>query len=150
MAAHVPELGSDHTAATFHLSHENAPIRTLVVDDSPDVLEVVCALLQMEGGVEIVGRAVNGTQALAAVGCLHPDLVVMDMQMPEMDGLKAASLIHAAFPETAIVLMSADTSYFDRNEVLASGAEAFIDKFDFARVFPGVLARLNSASPMQM
>ena len=150
MAAHVPELGSACTAGMLQLTQERAPIRALVVDDSPDVLEVICALLQFEDNLEIVGRATNGSEALEAVGCLQPDLVVMDMQMPRMDGLTAARLIHVAFPEIAIVLMSADPSYFDRNEILASGAEAFIDKLEFGRVFPRVLAQLTTASQLRM
>jgi CheY-like chemotaxis protein len=150
MAAHVPQLQSNRTAALYQVVRESAPIRALVVDDSPDVLEVICALLEMEGGIEIVGRASNGSQALEAVGCLHPDLVVMDMQMPCMDGLTAAKLMRVAFPETSIVLMSADPGFFDRNEVLATGAEAFIDKIEFARVFPGVLAKLTTSSQMPM
>jgi CheY-like chemotaxis protein len=134
----------------FPLTQERAPIRALVVDDTPDVLEVVCAMLEMEDGIEIVGRASNGSQALEAVACLHPDLVVMDMQMPTMDGLTAAKLIHLAFPEIAIVLMSADPTCYDRNQVLASGAEAFIDKFEFSRVFPRVLAEVTATAQMRM
>ena len=150
MASHVPELRNDCTAGMLQLIDDRTPIRALVVDDSPDVLEVICALLEMEGKVEIVGRATNGCEALEAAACLRPDLILMDMQMPRMDGLKAAALIRVAFPEIAIVLMSADPAFSDRSDVLASGAEAFIDKLEFSRVFPRVLAQLATASQVRM
>ena len=93
MAAYVPEFGSDCTARMFQLVQESKPIRTLVVDDSPEILQVVCLLLEMEERVEVIGRATDGSEALDAVVSLRPDLVVMDVQMPRMDGPTAAALI---------------------------------------------------------
>ena len=146
MTAHVSEPKGDCPVRTCQIIQEIAPIRTLVVDDSADVLEVMCALLEMEDHVEVIGRAANGSEALDAVRILKPDLVVMDVQMPGMDGLTAATLIHLLFPEVFIVLMSADPSYYSENEIRAFGADTLIDKVEFLQAFPRVLTRLTAAA----
>jgi CheY-like chemotaxis protein len=145
MSGHVSALGADRTTEPCKLIQESAPIRTLVVDDTPDVLNVVCAFLDMEDRVELIGRATDGSEALEAVRSLRPDLVVMDVQMPIMDGLTAAALIRLQFPEVSIVLMSACPSHFIENQIRASGADAFIDKLEFGEMFPRVLSRLRTA-----
>jgi DNA-binding NarL/FixJ family response regulator len=65
------------------------PIRVLVVDDHPVFREGFAALLASIEEVEVVGTAGNGVEALAVVAQEHPDVVVMDVQMPEMDGIEA-------------------------------------------------------------
>lgn len=107
MPGHLSELGGAYTTGACQLIQERAPIRTLVVDDTPDILQVICALLSTDDRIEIIGRATDGSEALEAVGSLRPDLVLMDVQMPIMDGLTAATLIRLKFPEASIVLMSA-------------------------------------------
>lgn len=144
MSAPAPEPGRDNTAGIFQPVRQRAAIRTLVVDDTPAVLEVICALLEMEDCVEIVGRATDGSEALEAVLSLRPDMVVMDVQMPNMDGLTAGELIHSEFPEVYIVLMSADPSY--HKKACGSGADAFIDKLEFGLVFPRVVTQLTTAA----
>lgn len=145
MSGHVSALGGDCTTQASQIIQESAPIRTLVVDDTPDVLKVICAFLNMEDRVELIGRATDGSEALEAVRSLRPDLVVMDVQMPIMDGLMAAALIRLQFPEVSIVLMSACPSHFIDKQIRASGADAFIDKLEFGKKFPRVLSRLTTA-----
>jgi DNA-binding NarL/FixJ family response regulator len=98
------------------------------VDDSPDLLEVICALLQSNKEVDIVARGGDGGEALGLVSAMEPDLVLMDVQMPHVDGIAAAALITMHFPETTVVLMSGDDSPEMRAECRASGAHAFIHK----------------------
>jgi CheY-like chemotaxis protein len=128
-------------------SHEClSPMRALVVDDSPDFLEVACANLQLQGWVEVVGTAGDGVEAVAAVAELAPDLVLMDVQMPRMSGTTAATLIAASFPETAVLLMSAENSAELRARCLEAGAEAFIYKTTFLSDMAAALHRHAATS----
>lgn len=114
-------------------------VRTLVVDDSPDLLEVFCALLAAQPEIEVVGTAENGVEALRRSAKLHPDLVLMDVTMPEMDGVTAASLM-AKFPNRPhVILMSSDDRCCGEHELDAAGAEAFIFKPRFRQQFPPAL-----------
>lgn len=117
-------------------------IRILVVDDSPDFLEVVCSLLGLEDFIEIVGRATDGSGAIQAVSDLHPDLVLMDVQMPYMNGLTTALLLSQHFPEIKVILMSADESLQTRIACQSSGARAFIYKPAFRTQFFGALEKV--------
>src|SRR5690242_4075849 len=69
------------------LGLDSRRLRTIVIDDSATFLEVVCALLERDNELDIVARGTNGKEAIELVAKLHPDLVVMDVDMPELDGL---------------------------------------------------------------
>jgi DNA-binding NarL/FixJ family response regulator len=117
-----------HTSNLDSIVDHTEPLRMIVVDDSPDLLEVVCALLEVNEDVRIIGRGSNGGDALGLVSAMQPDLVLMDIQMPHVDGIAAAALITMHFPETAVVLMSGNDSPELRAQCRASGALAFIHK----------------------
>jgi DNA-binding NarL/FixJ family response regulator len=105
-----------------------AKIRVLVTDDHAIVRDGVCALLALTGDIEAVGEATNGREALEMVTRLSPDIVLMDMVMPLMDGLEATRRIHKEFPETKVIVL---TQYEDREYVLPAieaGASGFISK----------------------
>ena len=105
-----------------------APIRTLVVDDSSHWLEPLCYFLESHSGIALVGTASDGVEALASIERLRPELVVLDVQMPRMDGLETVTLIRGRFPETRIVMMSFDDSPAVRKSCEAWGAHAFVPK----------------------
>lgn len=107
------------------------PLRVVVVDDSPGFLEVACALLELEDGIEIVGTGKDGTEAIHAVANLRPDVLLMDIQMPYMNGLTAALLVSEHFPAVKVVLMSSDGSLPMRIACQSSGARAFVYKPEF-------------------
>lgn len=113
-------------------------MRLVVVDDSPDFLEVVCGLLALEDFIEVVGTAADGSGAIQAAADLHPDVILMDVQMPYMNGLTTALLLSQHFPAVKVVLMSADESLQTRIACQSSGAHAFIYK-------PAFRAQLFSA-----
>src|SRR5579864_79805 len=117
-------------------------IRVVVVDDSPDFLEVVCGLLGLEDCIEVVGKAVDGSGAIQAASDLHPDLVLMDVQMPYMNGLTTALLLSQHFPEIKVILMSADESLQTRIACQSSGARAFVYKPAFRAQFFGALEKV--------
>jgi DNA-binding NarL/FixJ family response regulator len=126
-------------------------IRTLVVDDSPDFLEVVCGLLGLEDFIEIVGTATDGSGAIQAASDLHPDVVLMDVQMPYMNGLTTALLLSQHFPNIKVILMSADESLQTRIACQSSGARAFVYKPAFRTQFFGALEKVyTSMEPIQV
>jgi two-component system response regulator NreC len=105
-----------------------AKIRVLVTDDHAIVRDGICALLALTGDIEVVGEASNGREALEMVTKLSPDIVVMDIVMPLMDGLEATRRIHKGFPETKVIVL---TQYEDSEYVLPvveAGASGFVSK----------------------
>ena len=111
------------------------PIRTVVVDDTDMVLDSICALLQCDRRIEIVGRAANGVEALDAVASLGPDLVIMDINMPVMGGIQCAALLGQYFPMLKVVLMSGIDSPKIREQCRSTGADAFAYKMNFREEF---------------
>ncbi|MCZ7554310.1 MAG: DNA-binding response regulator [Anaerolineae bacterium UTCFX2] len=84
----------------------NLPIRVLIVDDHPVVRKGIKTLLGEEKDLEVVGEAVNGRDALEKVEALQPDVILMDLVMPEMSGIEAIERITAAHPEARILVMT--------------------------------------------
>ncbi len=82
------------------------PIRVLVVDDHPVVRRGIKSLLAEEDGIEVVGEAVNGREAVEQVELLNPDVILMDLVMPEMSGIEAIQRITAAHPQARILVMT--------------------------------------------
>jgi DNA-binding NarL/FixJ family response regulator len=115
----------------------------LVVDDQPRARKSLRALLATWGQVGTVREAAGGREALAQIECTPPDLVVMDVLMPDMDGLTAARQIKARWPDTKIVLLSMDPSY--ANEALSAGADAFVTKGDSPRLLIERLATVTGS-----
>jgi len=84
-------------------------IRTVVVDDSPTFLEVACELLELDPAIDLVARAGKGGEAIEIVMKLKPDMVLMDVNMPYLDGLTLAWFFAHRFPSARVVLMSTDS-----------------------------------------
>lgn len=121
------------------LLHLPARPRILLVDDSPELLDVICAVLQSQYEIDVIGQAGDGREALVLVGKLCPDLVIMDVRMPQMDGLVAASIISVRYPGVSMVLMSGDDSPELRSQAIRCGAKTFIFKPKFAAGIAEVL-----------
>ncbi len=103
-------------------------IRVLVVDDHAIVRDGICALLALCGDIEVVGEASNGSEALTKVTELQPDVAIMDISMPLMDGLEATRRIHKEFPRTRVLVL---TQHDDKEYVfpiIEAGACGFISK----------------------
>lgn len=110
-------------------------LRTVVVDDSDPVLEAICALLALEDCIDVVATAQDGVEALHVAAEVMPDLVVMDINMPNMNGLQAAKFLTRHFPDTKIMLMSAEDSSKIREQCRASGVHGFAYKLKFREEF---------------
>lgn len=104
------------------------PIRVLVVDDHQMVREGLKLLLAAEPDLELVGEALDGQQAVEMVHELLPDVVVMDIGLPVMDGIEATRRIREAHPEVAVIALSAhaDTTFID--EMKSLGACGYVLK----------------------
>ena len=87
-----------------------APLRVLVVDDHESVRRGVCAILDSHDNLEVCGEAANGTDALEKANALHPQLIVMDISMPGMDGISASREILKLYPQTEIIVLSMHNS----------------------------------------
>ncbi len=106
----------------------SAPIRVLVVDDQRVVREGLTMLLGLLEGLEVAGSAADGEEALAQVAALQPDLVLMDLNMPRVDGIEATRRIAAEHPHVPVVVL---TTYTDQERVLAAlraGARGYLTK----------------------
>jgi DNA-binding NarL/FixJ family response regulator len=103
-------------------------IHVLVVDDHAIVRDGLCSLLSRRKDIQVVGQAADGHQAVAQVAALQPDVVLMDIAMPEMNGLEATLAILKSFPNTRILVL---TQYESKEYVfplLRAGAAGYIVK----------------------
>lgn len=106
----------------------NKPIRVLVVDDHAIVREGICALLARREDIEVVGEAADGKRAIDAVVRLDPDVVLMDIAMPGMNGLEATREIHARFPSTRILVLTQHENKEYILPLLHAGAAGYVTK----------------------
>src|SRR3954470_24922638 len=103
-------------------------IRVLIVDDIPETRDHLTKLLGFEGDVEVVGSAASGTEAIAMAAQLHPDVVLMDINMPDMDGIATTEKLSAQVPAASVVMMSVqgEADYLRRS--MLAGAREFLVK----------------------
>ena len=104
------------------------PLRTLVVDDSAMLMKSLCAYLNSQPLFQVVGTAVDGKEALLIAELLKPDLVLMDLHMPVMDGLQATASLRRSAPNTRIIIMTMENSATAEADARAHGAHGFISK----------------------
>ncbi len=105
-----------------------ATLKVLIADDHRLVLEAVRMALGNADGVEVVGEAVNGSQVLPRIEQTNPDVVLLDLRMPGMDGLTCLDRIQKRYPDVDVVVLSATDEPEAIDAALARGARAFIHK----------------------
>mgnify|MGYP001823513204 CR=1 FL=1 len=116
--------------------------RVLVVDDSSDFRGVVCAWVDSRPGLEVVATAGNGLEAIVATEQSHPDLVLMDALMPEMDGFESTRRIKAGVDAPLIAVLTLHDSAAMRRASEQAGADGFIAKGEFTLALPRLLETL--------
>jgi DNA-binding NarL/FixJ family response regulator len=95
----------------------DAALRVIVADDEPDVRLLLRLQLQGVAGVEVVGEAGDGTQAVELCRTLQPDAIVMDLLMPRMMGIEAIEKLRSEFPDLGVVAYTATAGDFVRHEM---------------------------------
>jgi DNA-binding NarL/FixJ family response regulator len=108
-----------------------SPVRTLrilVVDDQPMILKRVRSILAEQPNFEVCGEAYDGAQAIEQAQRLKPDVVVLNVSMPVMDGFAAARVIKARSATTAVVILSSEADKHFVAEAKKSGASAYVIK----------------------
>ncbi len=104
------------------------PIKVLIADDHAMVREGLRQLLEPQADIEVVGEASDGVEALDLVRSLRPNILVLDLAMPRMNGLEAVKLIRDAVPETQIVILSMHEKEAYAHKVLSAGARGYVLK----------------------
>jgi DNA-binding NarL/FixJ family response regulator len=104
------------------------PARLLIVDDHHSMRESTRDMLEGEKDLEVVGEAANGRHALELCRQLRPDLVLMDVRMPEMDGLTATRAIKEEIPAISVLMMTVYESEDYRREAVDAGAAGYVLK----------------------
>lgn len=103
-------------------------IKVVVVDDIEETRKNIIALLSFEKGIEVIGEAENGKEAVFIIKEAKPDVVLMDINMPVMDGIKATEEISLSVPETTIIIMSVQGEQEYLKKAMSAGAREFINK----------------------
>jgi DNA-binding NarL/FixJ family response regulator len=123
-------------------------IKVVIAEDDTDILEMLQTTLEMLG-VDVVGSAVNGREAIDEVTRLSPDIILLDMHMPEMLGLEAIPEIVTHSPRTKIVVHSAIGATFMTDQALKLGAHAYIEKGVKPRTIVEHIGRVHLAGAVR-
>ena len=105
-----------------------SPITILAADDHPLIRDGLAAVLRAESGLQVVAEAANGEEAIEAYERLRPDIVLMDLRMPVMDGLAATRAILADDPNARIIVLTTYDGDEDIHRALAAGARGYVVK----------------------
>jgi DNA-binding NarL/FixJ family response regulator len=112
--------------------------RILIADDHSILRRRVREMLESEDGWEVCAEASNGREAVAMTAATRPDIVVLDLYMPEMDGFEAAGQIHRQFSQTAIVILSMHDTTELMDSLTVSGVRTFVSKVDLPQLIEAI------------
>jgi DNA-binding NarL/FixJ family response regulator len=126
-----------------------APIRVVLADDHAVLRAGLRSLLQAAGGIDVVAEAADGQAAIAAAVQHAPDVVLMDLSMPGMDGVAATRELHTRCPEMAVVVLTSFTEHAKVRAAVDAGAIGYLLKdSDPADLVAGVRAAARGEAPM--
>jgi DNA-binding NarL/FixJ family response regulator len=114
-------------------------LKVLIADDHRLILEAIRLVLEEADDIELVGEATIGSQVLPLVGRTNPDVVLLDIAMPEMDGLTCLDLLRKRHPDVTVVILSGHNDPETIRSALARGAKSFIAKHVDPRDLPSAL-----------
>lgn len=132
-------------------------IRVLVVDDSPTAREAICAILRSDPEIQIIGEATDGKHGVELAARLQPDVITMDINMPQMNGYEATRAIMAQTPTPIVVVTSVSQTELIHEglDVLLAGALEIVQKpsslsdNSFASVSAELLAKVQAVSQIK-
>ena len=116
-----------------------APMRVLIADDHQIIRKSISSILQSRKDIRVCGEAVDGKEAVAKARLLKPDLLILDISLPDSSGLEVATAIRAFLPKVPILLLSAYGGEQLSEEVKRRGFEGFISKSDAATTLLGAV-----------
>jgi len=119
------------------------PLRVLVVDDNEMVRRSICEILQSQADIEVVCEAVDGADAIRKAREHMPDVVLLDVTMPTMDGLEAARILKRESPSIHVVIVSQHDSRGFQWAALAAGVSGYVVKSDAGRDLIPELRRIQ-------
>jgi DNA-binding NarL/FixJ family response regulator len=106
----------------------NGPVRVLIVDDHRMFVDALCILLDRSDRIEVVAVATDGVEAIDLAMELDPEVVLMDIKLPRVDGLEVTRLLCERKPDARVIVLSSQTEDEGGREALAAGATAFMTK----------------------
>ena len=110
------------------VSAVNGVLTVVIVDDTPDIRMLTRMALELDGGIRVVAEAENGREGIEVVASHRPDVVVLDMAMPVMDGLEALPHIKRASPATRVLVVSGFDTTTLASSALDAGADGYLQK----------------------
>ena len=113
----------------------------LIADDSLFIRKALCSLFAHEVDFDVCGQAENGKEAIEKAQQLHPDLILLDLSMPVMNGLDATRVLKRVMPEVPIIMFSEHVGPSTEREAWSAGAKALVSKLERISVLLGTLRR---------
>lgn len=105
-----------------------AAIRVLIVDDVAQVRQDLRTILNLAGDIEVVGEARDGREAIRQVETLQPEVIIMDLEMPVLDGYEATRQIKHHFPACRLIALTVHACEADRQRAIQAGVDGFVVK----------------------
>jgi DNA-binding NarL/FixJ family response regulator len=121
----------------------STPLKLLIVDDNDLFLSALEGFLEAEASLEVIGRAANGAVAVELAADLQPDVVLMDLSMPSVDGFEATAMVREQAPEAAIVVLTGSDDPADQERARAAGAAGYVTK---DRILGELVATIRSVT----
>lgn len=103
-------------------------IKIMIIDDQEHVRQGLKTILELSDDMEVIGEACNGLESIQMAGRLKPDVVLMDLEMPEMNGLEAAQILKQRYPGIAVVMITIHHESVHREQAERMGVDAFLEK----------------------
>jgi DNA-binding NarL/FixJ family response regulator len=119
------------------------PLTVLIADDNGLFASALHGILETDASIEVVGHAADGEEAIRLATELTPDVVLMDLSMPRVDGLEATRRVRAAIPETAVVVLTGSLDTTDAERAMEAGAAGYVTK---DRILEELVAAIHSAA----
>jgi DNA-binding NarL/FixJ family response regulator len=126
------------------MTEDKNKIRILIVDDHPLLRQGILALIADEQDMSVVGEAADGREAIQQFRAHHPDVTLMDLQMPEMNGLDAMISIRGEFPEARIIVLTTYTGDVQARRALQAGARAYLLKNSLHKDLLGTIRAVHA------
>ena len=126
------------------MTKDTTKIRILIVDDHPLLRQGIIALIADEQDMTVVAEAADGREAIQQFRAHHPDVTLMDLQMPEMNGLDAMISIRGEFPEARIIVLTTYTGDVQARRALQAGARAYLLKNSLHKDLLGTIRAVHA------